>query len=200
MTREQYSNCEKGMLQLRVANTQFNAVSSESNDEMIIEGYFSVFEQETELWEGAFEVITRGAFDNTLDNDIRALWNHDSKYVIGRNKANTLELKTDDRGLYARVKLPNTTYAKDLYELVQRGDVNQCSFGFNITAESYEERTDGSILWRVNGVDLHEISVVTFPAYEGTSVEAREKQYREIQTRKAIARKSELRKRLEVLK
>ena len=200
MTREQYSNCEKGMLQLRVASTQFNTVRSENNDDMIIEGYFSVFEQETELWEGAFEVISKGAFDNTLSNDIRALWNHDSKYVIGRNKANTLELKTDDRGLYARVKLPNTTYAKDLYELVQRGDVNQCSFGFNITAESYEERKDGSILWRVNSVDLHEVSVVTFPAYEGTSVEAREKQYKEIQTRKVTARKNELRKRLEVLK
>ena len=107
---------------------------------MIIEGYFALYENETELFEGVHEIISRGAFDNTLNNDIRALWNHNTQYVLGRNKNGSLELKADEKGLYGIYSsLPNTQYAQDLYELVKRGDVDQCSFGFNIMDEELEE-------------------------------------------------------------
>ena len=72
-------------------------------------------------------------------------------------------------------ELPKTQYAQDLYELVKRGDVDQCSFGFNIMGEDLEELASGGYRWRINEIDLHEISVVTFPAYENTSVQARAK-------------------------
>jgi len=169
----------------------------EAPDEMIIEGYFALYESETELFEGVHEIISRGAFDNTLNNDIRALWNHNTQYVLGRNKSGSLELKTDDKGLFASIRLPKTQYAQDLFELVKRGDVDQCSFGFNIVGEDLEELASGGYRWRINEADLHEVSVVTFPAYENTSVQARAKQVEQIEKRKLDQKKNDLQKRLE---
>lgn len=177
--------------------TSFNVTRQQQNpDELIIEGYFALYEQDTELYDGIFEIITKGAFDKTLNNDVRALWNHNTQYVLGRNKSGTLELKTDDKGLFGVIKLPNTQYAKDIHELVQRGDVDQCSFGFNILNETLEELASGAFRWRINEIDLHEISVVTFPAYENTSVQARAKQVEQIQQRKLLEKKNALQKRL----
>lgn len=182
----------------RDLQTKFEVTrQAETENDFVIEGYFALYESETELFEGMFEIITKGAFDNTLNNDIRALWNHDTQYVLGRNKSGTLELRTDDKGLFAIVKLPKTQYAQDLYTLVQRGDVDQASFGFNILGEDLEELASGGYRWRINEIDLHEISVVTFPAYENTSVQARAKQVEEIEQRKLQARKADLQKRLE---
>ncbi len=169
-------------------------------NEMIIEGYFALYESETELFAGSYEIITKGAFDNTLNNDIRALWNHNTQYVLGRNKNSSLELKTDDKGLFGIVKLPKTQYAQDLYELVQRGDIDQCSFGFNIVSEDLEELASGGYRWRINEIDLHEISVVTFPAYENTSVQARSKEIEQIQLRKIEEKRNNLTKRVEAIK
>ena len=75
----------------------------EGQQEKVIEGYFAVYGSETELWPGAFEEIKSGAFDDTLENDIRALINHNTELVLGRNKAGTLTLEADDKGLWARV-------------------------------------------------------------------------------------------------
>ena len=173
---------------------------NENPDEMIIEGYFALYESETELWEGSYEILSKGAFDNTLNNDIRALWNHNTQFVLGRNKNNSLELRTDDKGLFGVIKLPKTQYAQDLYELVQRGDIDQASFGFNILNEDLEELASGGYRWRINEIDLHEISVVTFPAYENTSVQARSKEVEKIQQRKLEARKNDLLKRVGAIK
>jgi uncharacterized protein len=174
--------------------------ATQENEDRIIEGYFALFENETELFPGVFEVITKGAFTNTLKNDIRALWNHNTQYVLARNKSGTLEITEDDKGLYGVIKLPNTQYANDVYELVQRGDVDQCSFGFNIIGEDLEELADGGLRWRINEADLHEISVVTFPAYENTSVKARARQVEEMKQRKLDAKKLVLENRLGVFK
>ena len=166
-------------------------------DEMIIEGYFAVYNTETELWPGAFEEIAPGAFDNTLSNDIRALINHDTSLVLGRNKAGTLELKTDSRGLWGRIKInPNDTDAVNLYERVKRGDVDQCSFGFNIISEETDYREDGTIKWIIKEVDLHEVSVCTFPAYEETGVQARHKQAEQYKQKQLELRKNKLKERL----
>lgn len=177
--------------------TSFNVTRQQQNpDEFIIEGYFALYEQETELFEGMFEIITKGAFDGTMGNDIRALWNHNTQYVLGRNKSGTLELKTDEKGLFGIIRLPKTQYAEDLHVLVERGDVDQCSFGFNILAEDLEELASGGYRWRINEIDLHEVSVVTFPAYENTSVSARAAQVEELKERKLQAKRTLLSNRL----
>ena len=192
---------EKTQMNKRDCKTKFTLIRQEdSPDEMIVEGYFALYEQETELWADSYEIITRGAFDDTLTNDIRALWNHNSQYVLGRSNNQSLTLKADEKGLYAVIKLPNTQYAKDLYSLIVRGDINQASFGFNIVDETLEELANGGYRWRVNKIDLHEISVVTFPAYENTSVLARSKEIEDLQQRKIEAKKNDLLKRMEALK
>lgn len=170
---------------------------AEQNGEMYIEGYFAVYNQETELWPGAYEEIAPGAFDDTLSNDIRALVNHDPNYVLGRNKVGTLELKSDSRGLWGRIKInPNDTDAVNLYERVKRGDIDQCSFGFNILDEETEWREDGTVKWRLKKIDLHEVSVVTFPAYEQTGVQARKVEVEQHRQRQLEIRKIQLKERV----
>lgn len=170
---------------------------AEDEGEKVIEGYFAVFNSQTELWPGAYEEIAPGAFDKTLSNDVRALINHDTGMVLGRNKANTLELKTDSRGLWGSIKInPNDTDAVNLYERVKRGDVDQCSFGFNILAEETDFRDDGTVKWTLKEIDLHEVSVVTFPAYSNTGVQARMKEVEQHEKRKLDQRKNNLKERL----
>ena len=170
--------------QTRTALTEFNT-REEDTGSKVIEGYFAVFNKETELWSGAFEEIAPEAFNKTLSNDIRALANHDTTLVLGRNKVGTLALKVDSRGLWGEITInENDSDAINLYERVKRGDVDQCSFGFNILDEETEWRDDGTVKWTLREVDLHEVSVCTFPAYEDTGVQARHnqvEQYREKQ-------------------
>lgn len=164
---------------------------------MYIEGYFAVFGRQTELWQGAFEEIAVGAFDKTLGNDIRALINHDTTLVLGRNKSGTLELKADTHGLWGLVKInPADSDAVNLYERVKRGDVDQCSFGFNISKEETDWRDDGTVKWTIQEVDLHEVSVCTFPAYEETGVQARQDEVAQHRERQLDVRKNQLKERL----
>lgn len=169
----------------------------EAENEKTIAGYFAVFGVETELWPGAYEEIDQRAFDNTLSNDIRALVNHDTTLVLGRNKAGTLTLRVDPRGLWGEVKVnENDLDAMNLYHRVQRGDVDQCSFGFNIKDEDPDYREDGSVKWTLLDIDLHEVSVCTFPAYEETGVQARHAQLEEYRARKLEQRKHEVKEKL----
>ena len=170
---------------------------AEQDNEKYIEGYFAVFNKPTELWRGAFEEIAPGAFDSTLGNDIRALINHDTSLVLGRNKSNTLELKIDSYGLWGRIKInPNDTDAVNLYERVKRGDVDQCSFGFNIISEEADYKDDGTVKWTIKEIDLHEVSVCTFPAYEETGVQARHKEVDQYKEKQLEVRKKQLKERL----
>ncbi|WP_044736597.1 HK97 family phage prohead protease [Geobacillus kaustophilus] len=188
---------ERTVKQTRSLQTNITATRAEQDDEMYIEGYFAVFNRETELFPGAFEEIAPEAFNDTLSNDIRALINHDTSLVLGRNKAGTLELKVDSRGLWGRIKInPRDSDAVNLYERVKRGDVDQCSFGFNIIEEETEFRDDGTVKWRLKKVDLHEVSVVTFPAYEDTSVQARMREYEQHKKRQLEQRKMKLKERV----
>lgn len=185
-------------IQIRSFQTAFTASrAEENNDGMYIDGYFSVFNKQTELWPGAFEEIGAEAFNETLGNDIRALINHDTTLVLGRNKANTLELKTDSHGLWGRIKInSNDSDAVNLYERVKRGDVDQCSFGFNILEEVTDWRDDGTVKWTITKIDLHEVSVCTFPAYEETGVQARQKEVEQHKERQLEQRKKILKERI----
>ena len=156
---------------------------SDDGGKLFISGYFSVFNSIYEIWPGATESIAETAFDDTLSGDIRGLVNHDTTLVLGRTKAGTLALKTDSRGLWGDIEInPKDSDAMNLYERVKRGDVDQCSFGFDILEEEYEVNGD-SVHWTIKKVKLYEVSVVTFPAYEDTSVTARSKQLKEIKKR-----------------
>ena len=165
--------------QVRALQTGFEV--REEAEQLHITGYFSVFGGTYEIGPGMTESVDRHAFDNTLGGDIRALTNHDTSMVLGRTKAHTLELRVDEHGLWGDITInPNDQDAMNLYERVKRGDVDQCSFGFNIVSEETEFRDDGSIHWTITEVELHEVSVCTFPAYEDTNVTAREAQREEL--------------------
>lgn len=186
---------DRNKKQTRSLNTDLKT-RAETEDK-VIEGYFVVFNQQTELWPGAFEEIAPQAMDKTLSNDVRALINHDTTLVLGRNKAGTLDLKTDSRGLWGSVKInPNDTDAMNLYERVKRGDVSQCSFGFNVLAEETEWRDDGTVKWTITDIDLHEVSICTFPAYEETGVQARHDEIEQHKARQLEQRKNILRGRI----
>jgi HK97 family phage prohead protease len=183
--------------QTRSLQTELKTRAEPDSQDMYIEGYFAVFNRQTELWPGAFEEIAPGAFDSTLGNDIRALINHDTTLVLGRNKSGTLELKADSHGLWGRVKInPNDTDAVNVYERVKRGDVDQCSFGFNILKEETDWREDGSVKWTIQEVDLHEVSICTFPAYEETGVQARKAEVDQHRQRQLEQRKNNLKARV----
>ncbi len=188
---------DRATKQTRSLQTELTTRAEADGQEMYIEGYFAVFGRETELWPGAFEEIAPGAFDETLSNDIRALINHDTTLVLGRTKAGTLELKTDSYGLWGRVKInPNDSDAVNLYERVKRGDVDQCSFGFNVLEEITDWRDDGTVKWTITKIDLHEVSVCTFPAYEDTGVQARKAEVEQHRQRLLEAKKNKLRERM----
>ena len=182
---------DREIRQVRSIASQFE--TREAEGDLSIEGYFSVFNSDYELWPGATESVAPGAFSETLGNDIRALVNHDSTLVLGRNKAGTLELREDSHGLWGKIKVnPNDSDAMNLYERVKRGDVNQCSFGFMIESEKTDFREDGSVHWTIEKVNLFEVSVCTFPAYEATEVSARKADYEEIQKRKTEKWRAEM--------
>lgn len=164
----------------------------------IIEGYFAVFNTETELWPGAFEEIAPTAFDSSVSGDIRALINHDTTLVIGRTTNGTLELKVDTRGLWGRVRInPKDSDAMNIHARVERGDVNQCSFGFYPVKEETELLGDGSIKWTLTDVELFEVSCCTFPAYKETSIQARKRDAEAIAERKADAWKARMKARFD---
>lgn len=170
-------------------------------EEKIIEGYFAVFDKETELFPGAFEKIDKNAFASQLNADVRALINHDTTLVLGRTTAGTLRLSTDERGLYGVIKVnPYDLDALNLYERIKRGDVNQCSFGFFIKDEDVEHRSDGSTCWTIKDVNLFEVSACTFPAYENTGIQARHKELEQYEKRKMEKWKTEMKGRLNNVK
>lgn len=137
-----------------------------------IEGYAAVFNQWADL--GFFrEKVRAGAFKKTIkEADIRALFNHDPNYVLGRNKAKTLDLAEDKHGLHFRIDPPNTNWANDLATSIKRDDINQASFGFATIRDQWNHDTDPAERELVE-VRLFDVSVVTFPAYEQTAVTAR---------------------------
>lgn len=185
--------------QLRAHATRFQTRQDEGTEDIYIEGHFAVFDSIYELWPGASESIAPGAFKNTLNRDIKALTNHDSTLVLGRTTATTLALEEKNTGLWGSIKINRAdSDAMNLYSRVQRGDVDQCSFGFDIVSEETDYRADGTIHWTITEVVLYEVSVVTFPAYEDTSVDVRQrqKQYEEIKKRSMDAWRQTMRNKI----
>ena len=176
-------------------NTRDN---TNETDEMKITGYFVVFNSETRLYESVYEEISDKAFENIDLSDIRALADHDTAKILGRTKSQTLSLSVDEKGLFGEITInKNDTEAVNLYERVKRGDIDQCSFGFNILNEIMEQRADGSVKWTITEIELFEVSVVTFPAYADTAVEARSAQIKQLEKRNLQTRKQQLKERIQ---
>ena len=187
---------ERQQRQVRCVAQQFQTRAAD--DDLYIEGYFSVFNSEYPLWEGASEIVKPGAFTNSVSGDVRALINHDSSLVLGRTKAGTLTLRQDERGLWGSIRINRDDVdAMNLYARVQRGDVDQCSFGFDIKRETFVDLGGGKCRWEIEEVaPLYEVSVCTFPAYTETSVSARKQDLAEIEKRRVEAWRSNMKKKL----
>lgn len=180
--------------QLRTAATEFK--TREDGEELTIEGYFAVFNSNYDLGWGMSESIAPGAFTDTLADDIRALVNHDTTLVLGRTSAHTLEVRQDEHGLWGKIQInPNDQDAMNLYARVKRGDVSQCSIGFDILDEETEYRGE-DVHWTIKAVKLYEVTCCTFPAYEETAIAARSADKAELQKRATEAWKAEMKKRI----
>ena len=186
-------NLKKQVRSLGKLQTRDNS----TDDEMKIAGYFVVFNTETEIYDGMFEEISDKAFKDIELTDIRALADHDTAKVLGRTKSKTLTLKVDEKGLFGEITInPEDSEAVNLYQRVKRGDIDQCSFGFSILNETMEQRADGTTKWTITEIELFEVSVVTFPAYADTSVEARSEQMKQLEKRNLQKRKQQLKERI----
>ena len=175
--------------------------NQEATDKKIISGYFIVFDTETELYPGVREEVSPDALVGVDLSDVKALIDHDTAKVLGRTKANTLSLSVDSKGLYGEIIVNESDQeAMNLYSRVQRGDVDQCSFGFEILNEEMIQNSDGTVKFIIKSINLYEVSVVTFPAYQDTAVEARSKQIEDAQKRTLQASKDKLKEKLDGIK
>ena len=142
----------------------------------VIEGHAAVFASWSETLGGIFpfkEIVRKGAFNESIGkDDIRALFNHDPNYVLGRNRAGTLELVEDDIGLRVKITPPDTSWAKDILTSIRRGDITQMSIGFIVEDDKWSTK-DGMDVREIRKVQLFDVSPVTFPAYTATDVGVR---------------------------
>lgn len=142
----------------------------------MVAGYAARFGELSDDLGGFYEIIEPGFFDGVLDDDVRALWQHDARYVFGRTKARTLILRADEQGLWYAADPPQAGWAQDALESIRRGDVTQSSFGFSVAEDAWEKLADGTVVRRlVRASALYDVSPVTFPAYPTTSATARDK-------------------------
>ena len=181
-------------------------VDSSNNGNEII-GHAAVFDSWSETLGGFFpfkEKVRKGAFvKSIIDDDIRALFNHDPNYVLGRNKVGTLALEEDDIGLKVKISPPDTSWAKDLVTSIKRGDISQMSIGFLVEEDKWS--TDSGLDTReLIKVKLFDVSTVTFPAYAQTDVGVRAmdeyRGYKEEQKKAKVEAEDALKKAKETIK
>lgn len=145
-------------------------------DERKITGYAAVFNRKSEDLGGFVEIIRPGAFRKAIGGDVRAMFNHDPNYVIGRTTNSTLALEENQKGLKFTAIPPDTQWARDLLTSIERGDISQCSFSFRVAkdGEKWTENKDGPALRELHELEyVGDVGPVTFPAYPQTSVQAR---------------------------
>jgi HK97 family phage prohead protease len=159
-----------------------------------LRGLAAVYNSDSEDLGGFIERIAPGAFKRSLDSaqDVRGFWNHDSRLLLGRRSNGTLRLNESTQGLEVEIDLPDTGFARDLAELTKRGDLDQMSFGFTLpgsSSDSWEPHESNPRLKRrtIHDLVLHEVSVVSIPAYPETSVAIRSMQeHRMLQDKDAL--------------
>ncbi len=139
-----------------------------------IVGHAAVFDTLSEPLFGFREKIAAGAFTESINSDdIRALWNHDPNYVLGRNRAGTLTLEEDEQGLKTEIIPPDAQWARDLMVSIERRDVTQMSFAFQTLKDMWDEEDPNNVVRTLIKVRLFDVSPVTYPAYTSTSANVR---------------------------
>lgn len=143
---------------------------SEGGEQIV--GHAAVFNTIAEAGGWFREQVAPGAFSDSIGrDDVRALFNHNPDYVLGRNKSGTLSMKEDDKGLWVEIDPPDTQFARDLMTSIRRGDISQMSFGFEILKEGYQRGEKGETdLFTLEEVKLWDVSPVTYPFYTETDV------------------------------
>jgi len=157
----------------KVERRTFNIeLRRENGETRKMTGHAAIFNEETRIGSWFREKIAPGAFSESVQkDDIRALFNHDANFVLGRNRAGTLRLSEDEKGLAIEIDPPDTSFARDLAISMERGDITQMSFAFQVLGDEWEEgETDGLDLRTITKVKLYDVSPVTFPAYDGTDI------------------------------
>lgn len=153
-------------------SVELRAYMSEDEDKMLLEGYAVVFNSESRDLGGFTEVVKENALDEALNrnSDVLALYGHDYANVLGRQSAGTLQLDKDEKGIKFMLDLPNTQLGRDVYTLVERGDLKGNSFGFTVEKDSWNKVGDKVVRTIEQVKDLFEISIVSLPAYEATEL------------------------------
>lgn len=170
----------KGQKEIRMVSFQGKLEHRDAQEDSprIISGYAAVFNQVAEIgyWYRYKEQIAPDAFEGCNYDKCVACFNHNTDNILARYSSGTLKLSVDSVGLRFEFEVPNTTVGNDMYELVKRGDISQCSFAFVVSEDTwkYDEQDDENDLRTINKIsELWDVSLVTYPAYEGTSVDAR---------------------------
>lgn len=169
-TKDYIKNISKG--ERRFLHVELRAADKESRT---VEGYAAVFNSDSENLGGFIERIAPGAFDDVLNNDTVALFNHDPNLILARNGV-SMTMSVDERGLKYQFQAPNTTAGNDLLENLRLGNVRTSSFAFSVEKESwtYSEERGKPHLRTIEKVDrLYDVSPVTYPAYPDTTVAQR---------------------------
>lgn len=161
-------------IEVRTIETEIKVEQRE--DKMpVISGYAIVFNKLSEDLGGFREQVAPGACTRAIkEDDIRAAFNHDPNFILGRNKAGTLQLAEDNKGIRFTIDpLPDTQWCRDLQVSIGRGDINQCSFKFSTIKDAWDNSTK-NVVRTLEDIRLFDVSIVTYPAYPQTSVKVRD--------------------------
>lgn len=173
-----------GKMEMRMALLE--PANNDDKNKQLVEGYAAVFNQRALIWESEWsgwkymEVIDRNAFNGADMNDTVFKYNHgDVAMILARARNNTLTMNTDDKGLRISADIIDTNNGTDVYKLIKRGDLNKMSFAFTVKSERTEVDKENKIYTRtITAFDkIYDVAVVDFPAYDGTSIQARSKEY-----------------------
>jgi uncharacterized protein len=168
-------------LKKEIRMMEFRAVENEEN-KMVLEGYAVVFNQETQIGDDTFgfrEVIDPTAFDNCNMKDVPLKYNHENNVpILARTRNGSLRLEVDDKGLKITATLLDTSDGRDMYARVKAGLLDKMSFAFTASGTEWEDLQGALPLRRVTAINrLYDVSIVDMPAYDGTSIGARRKDY-----------------------
>nr|DAJ01015.1 MAG TPA: prohead serine protease [Caudoviricetes sp.] len=173
-----------GKMEMRMALLE--PANNDDKNKQLVEGYAAVFNQRALIWESEWsgwkymEVIDRNAFNGADMSDTVFKYNHgDVAMILARASNNTLTMNTDDKGLRISADIIDTNNGTDVYKLIKRGDLNKMSFAFTVKSERTEVDKENKIYTRtITAFDkIYDVAVVDFPAYDGTSIQARSKEY-----------------------
>lgn len=192
----QWEDKEKKEMSDKIEKRSFDLTEIRGEDldgKQVLRGYASVFNKGALIGRMFTEKVAPGAFADTINkDDVRALINHNPMFVLGRNKNGTLRMSEDDKGLKIEIDPPDTSFARDLLVSVNRGDISQMSFSFEALEEEWAKGEDGQPDVRtLVKVRLWDVSPVTYPAYEQTSVAVAKRSHEEWQKSQEVPKETE---------